>query len=425
MRKRGSNEMKETNLSYIGEIPIIWDLLPNKLLLKLIKNKVGDKASHYQMLSLTKRGVIVRDISQNKGKFSASNEGYQVIEPNDVIFCLFDIEETPRTVGLAKDSGIITNAYSAFKTTDLITPEYVTYLYQYIDDSKLLKPFYSGLRNTIRPPVFGNILSPVPPLDEQQRITAFLDARTAKIDALSSELTAFKANLLLQKRSLVSECVTKGIPSERDRAYKDSGVEWLGEIPAGWEVNKINRIVKFFTGATPPTGDADSYDGDKLWANISDVGSHYISEASKTISEAAARKSNIMESPVDSLLFSFKLSLGKVSIVKEPMYTNEAIATFLKNDRIVTNWAYYAFPIYIPENSKINIYGSPLLNADLIKSAKIAVPPLDEQKRIADYLDVECARIDALIGEIDNQVNLLKTYRKSLINEVVTGKVEV
>lgn len=270
-----------------------------------------------------------------------------------------------------------------------------------------------------------NIEVRLPEFTTQQRIAAFLDSQTGKIDNLVDELTKFKGQLQTQRKSLISECVTKGVPEDRDRAYKDSGVEWLGEIPVGWESNKIGRIAKFFTGATPPTGDADSYDGDKMWANISDVGSHYIYETSKTISEDAARKANIIESPINSLLFSFKLSLGKVSIVKQPMYSNEAIATFLENDDIAINWAYYAFPVYIPENSKINIYGSPLLNADLIKSAKIAVPPLDEQQRIAAYLDTETAKIDALIGEIDNQVNLLKTYRKSLINKVVTGKVEV
>ena len=191
-------------------------------------------------------------------------------------------------------------------------------------------------------------------------------------------------------------------------------------IPFGWSLNKVGRIVKFYTGATPPTGDADSYEGNKKWANISDVGTHFIKDAQKTISEEAARKSNIIESPINSLLFSFKLSLGKASIVKEPMYTNEAIATFLENDSININWAYYAFPVFISENAKINIYGSPLLNADLIRSAKILIPDLPTQQRIADFLDSETGKVDNLVDELTKFKTQLQTQRKSLISECVT-----
>ena len=205
-----------------------------------------------------------------------------------------------------------------------------------------------------------------------------------------------------------------------DEELIPSGIELLGKMPIGWEINKIGRVVKFFTGATPPTGDTASYEGDKMWANISDLGSRYICRTSKTISETAAKKANILESPTNSLLFSFKLSLGKVSIVKQPMYSNEAIATFLGNDGIEINWAYYAFPVFIPMNSKINIYGSPLLNADLINSAKIMVPPLDEQQSIAVFLDTETGKVDNFVDELTKLKGKLEAQRKSLISECVT-----
>ena len=201
-------EYKDSGLSYMSDMPVVWDLFPNKFLLKMIKNKVGAKANEYKMLSLTKRGVIIRDVSEGKGKFSASNEGYQVIQPNDLIFCLFDIEETPRTVGIAKDNGIITNAYAAFKTTELALPEYLYYFYTSIDDRKLLKPFYSGLRNTIRPTVFGTILSPVPSIAEQQKIADYLDVECAKIDSLISEIDNQIGLLKTYRKSLINEVVT-------------------------------------------------------------------------------------------------------------------------------------------------------------------------------------------------------------------------
>jgi type I restriction enzyme S subunit len=202
-------------------------------------------------------------------------------------------------------------------------------------------------------------------------------------------------------------------------SYKASGVPWLGDVPVHWEVKKAKHITHHTTGWTPPTGDSASYEGNNPWATIGDLGEPTITETRNSISDEAVQKAGIVCSPPGSLLFSFKLSVGQVSIAGMPLFTNEAIATFLPTDDYVVAWAFYAFPAFIPENCATNIYGAKLLNQQRINDATLVVPLIEEQQAIADYLDTETARIDALMGEKERLIVLLKEHRQSVASDAV------
>lgn len=203
-------------------------------------------------------------------------------------------------------------------------------------------------------------------------------------------------------------------------AYKDSGVQWLGEVPEHWDVGRTKHVCAFFTGWTPPTGNADSYIGINPWANISDLGPKCLNETSKCISDEAIRQSVMRLSKAGSLLFSFKLSIGQVSFAGRDLYTNEAIATFPPSDRLNLEFAYYALPLFLVKNAAENIYGAKLLNQELIRSAQLVLPDIEEQFRIATFLDRETAKIDALVAEQEKLVALLKEKRQSVISHAVT-----
>lgn len=192
--------------------------------------------------------------------------------------------------------------------------------------------------------------------------------------------------------------------------------------PEGWAWSKVKYTADFFTGWTPPTGEPELFSGDNLWANISDLGPKHLSDTAKRISDEAVRRFAIRVSVVGSVLFGFKLSIGQVSFADREMYTNEAIATFPPQPNFNTRWAYWALPIFVPQNAKENIYGAKLLNRELIRSADILVPPPSEQERIANFLDEQTARIDALIAEKERLDELLGEYRSSLISAAVTGQ---
>jgi len=202
--------------------------------------------------------------------------------------------------------------------------------------------------------------------------------------------------------------------------YKNSGIEWLGMVPAEWTVIKTGHVTRLTTGWTPPTGDSEAYVGDNLWANISDLGPKILKDTSKRISDEAVTSARIARSRKGSLLFSFKLSVGQVSFAGTDMYTNEAIATFEETDRLSTRFAYYALPLYLLQNANENIYGAKLLNQDLMKSARLCLPAKTIQDRIADYLDRETAQIDELIGKQEGLIDLLAEKRQAIITHAIT-----
>lgn len=187
-----------------------------------------------------------------------------------------------------------------------------------------------------------------------------------------------------------------------------------GELPTGWTYRPISTITEFSTGFTPPTSNDSYYGDDFLWANISDLGKQkYLSTTAKGISNQGKLFADGAPLPVGTLLFSFKLSVGLTAITSAPMYTNEAIAAFPPSSLLDTNYGYYALPAFIPLEAATNIYGAPILNAERIKRARIALPPLKTQRRIADYLDRETGQIDETITRIDKIVELLEERREA------------
>lgn len=203
------------------------------------------------------------------------------------------------------------------------------------------------------------------------------------------------------------------------REMKDSGIEWIGEIPADWEVSTIKREYVFQTGWTPDTTHEEYFIGENIWVNISDMKSKVIYDSEKHISDEAVQLASMNISPKGSLLYAFKLSVGAVSFCGMDMYTNEAIATFLPGKNNL-RFLYYTAPIVIIKNANENIYGAKLLNQKLIRNAKIVIPPLEVQKRIADYLDRKCSQIDAIIARQQEVIEKLKAYKLSVITEAVT-----
>ena len=203
------------------------------------------------------------------------------------------------------------------------------------------------------------------------------------------------------------------------REMKDSRVEWIGEIPVDWEVSTIKHEYAFQTGWTPDTTHEEYFTGKNIWINISDMKSKVVFDSEKHISDEAIQLASMNISPKGSLLYAFKLSVGAVSFCGIDMYTNEAIATFLPGKNNL-RFLYYMAPIFIIKNANENIYGAKLLNQKLIRNAKIVIPPLNVQERIADYLDRKCSPIDAIIARQQKVIETLKASRLSVITEAVT-----
>lgn len=207
---RGLNpnvKMKDSGIPWIGEIPEHWEPCRNKDIFEESKKIVGENSSDYVLLSLTKQGVIVRDLSENKGKFPKEFNTYKVVEPGDMIFCMFDVDETPRTIGLSQNHGMITGAYEVFKIKRVL-PKFALYYYLSIDDRKALRPLYKGLRKVVPLPTFMSSKIFLPPLSEQQAIVAYIDEKLQKIDQYMCDLQREIDYLKEFKQRLISDAVT-------------------------------------------------------------------------------------------------------------------------------------------------------------------------------------------------------------------------
>lgn len=202
--------------------------------------------------------------------------------------------------------------------------------------------------------------------------------------------------------------------------YKDSGVEWLGDIPRGWTISRVKYLAPFQVGWTPSTKNDANFIGDNLWVNISDLKEKFISSTAKCISDKAAKEASMDITPRGSLLYSFKLSVGAVSFAGCDLYTNEAIASFLNHAHLPLSYLYYALPIFIIENASTNIYGAKILNQELIKNAFLLAPSHSEAEKVANFLDHETAKIDNLIEKQQQLIELLKEKRQAVISHAVT-----
>ncbi len=198
-----------SGIPWLPEVPEGWEVMRNKTLLKLTDEKVGDRRNDFTLLSLTKQGVIVRDLTEMKGKFPKDYDTYLVVRPGNLVFCLFDVDETPRTVGLVRNVGMLTGAYTNFRVErEVVLPEFAYYFYLYVDNEKKLRPYYTGLRKVVKVNTFLQLRMPVPPLAEQREIVAYIEARAGKIDAAVEKLEAEVAALKEFKQRLIADVVT-------------------------------------------------------------------------------------------------------------------------------------------------------------------------------------------------------------------------
>lgn len=205
-------------------------------------------------------------------------------------------------------------------------------------------------------------------------------------------------------------------------SYKENKISWIGEIPSHWKITSIKNCFNFKVGFTPPTGNDDYYDDDNgfEWVTISDLNTKYIDSSKHKISRKAIEQYSKDIVPKGSLLYSFKLSVGKVAFAAKDIFTNEAIFCVLPDDNLELNYYYYCLPAILIHNANENIYGAKIFNQEVIKNSKLPIPPLEEQTQIARYLDHQTSIIDQLIQKKERLIELLKEKRQSIINEAVT-----
>ena len=265
----------------------------------------------------------------------------------------------------------------------------------------------------------------VPTLADQQRMVTYLDTKLSEIDHQVSLLTSKRDAYLRLKKSIINHAVTHGL--DPNVKMKDSGIEWIGEVPEHWEMCRFkDAFRRWTTGITPDSKNYKYFESDickgYTWVTISDFLEKYISQSNLNLSDESIKLFMPPLSLKGSLMFSFKLSVGKIAFADKDLYTNEAIVSIPPNNGQCLEYYYYMLPNVLHENATENIYGAKMLNQKIIANMLMVVPPLPEQRAIATYLDDTCAKIDTIVSNLDKQISRYADLKRSLIDEVITGK---
>lgn len=269
------------------------------------------------------------------------------------------------------------------------------------------------------------LLFPSP--SEQQAIASYLDYKVGQIDASISEINTQIDDLKSYCQSIISEAVTKGL--NPDVPMKDSGVEWIGEIPESWECTKLGWVyMNMGSGTTPDTNNLNYYSEDGVnWLQTGDLNDSEIIMTSKHVTELAIKERGMKLYPAGSVVIAmYGATIGKVGLLKIETTTNQACCVLPNVDNMYNRYAFYTV-----QSSKTALLaksaggGQPNISQTIIKEHKIPVPPLDEQFVIADYLDSKTSKIDTAINSLEAQRDDLNVLKQSIISEAVTGKIDV
>ncbi len=411
-------EFKDSGIPWIGQIPKHWEVIRNKYVFTHKKEIVGSKFKNFDILSLTKNGIKIIVESDQKGKVPDSFETYQIVKKDDIVMCLFDLDVSAVFSGISKYSGIISPAYKIFNPKENLNFKYAGYFFDFVFVNRKFKQYSKNIRFTLGTDEFMNLKIPLPPLNEQKKIAEFLDKKCEIIDKRLSNLERKIKSLKEYKKSLISECVTKGL-NPKNMEFKDSGIPWIGEIPKHWEVTKINHL---YSQRNQKVSDKDFEPLSVTKKGILPQ----LENAAKTDNGDNRKLVKIGDFVINSRsdrrgscgISSFDGSVSLINIVLKPREN--------MNSKYF-DWLFHT-TLFADEFYK---YGNGIVDDlwstrwDNMKNILVPYPPLNEQKKIAEFLDKKCEKIDRLNENYTKQITTLKEYKKSLIYECVTGKKEI
>lgn len=431
------NEYKDSGVQWLGEIPSHWDMQRWRFL--LTENKVKNTDCKVKVQLQFKYGDIVRKANQDEdaGVLETISK-YTVVAPDDIMINGLNLnyDFISQRVAQVRENGVITSAYVSLRPTSLACSRYYTYFLKSMDFKKMFHGMGTGIRLTLSYNELKNQFIPFPSIAEQQAIADYLDTATAKIDEAIAQQQKMIDLLNERKQIIINNAVTKGL--NPDAPMKDSGVDWIGEIPEHWEINKFRNLFKTRTGITftkaqleeegePVISYGQIHSKENWGASVNPVLIRHIpASLTKGKESALAFKGDFLFADTSE---DFEGCGNCVCIdTPEPIYAGyHTILAKRDNDEHEQYLAY----LFASSNwrgqlrSMVNGVKVYSVTQSLLRAIIVLLPPKSEQIEIAEYITKRVVLIDAAIKRHTDRIKLLQERKQIIINDVVTGKVKV
>ena len=410
-------EYKESGLERIGEIPAHWEMINTKYLFRLV-TEPAPKNNDYELLSIyTNIGVKPRRELEERGNRATTTDGYWLVKKGD--FIVNKLLAWMGAIGLSNYEGVTSPAYDILRKIRPLNERFYEYLFRcglYFIEFKKRSRGIMEVRLRLYFDQFGQIPLVFPTVHEQTQIANFLDRKTGQIDELL-RIKERKIELLQEQRTvLINQVVTKGLDPNVE--MKPSGVEWIGEIPAHWEIRKIKHIATFVSQKSTPETDAIKISPENVESETGKVLDFYSPYNSVGVKFQAGdvlfNKLRVYLSKVVFTEYS-GYSLGEMIVIRPSLQdTGKHLFYLMLSCRFIEYCDSISYGVKMPRTA-----------IDDILNAQIPLTSYQEQIQIANFLDRKTEQIDELISSEQQSIELLKEYRQSLISEVVTGKIDV
>lgn len=408
----------DSGSEWLGNVPFSWSMVLLSQVVSQVKNKNSD-LSEKNLLSLSYGKIKRKPIDTTEGLLPASFDGYNIIEANDIVLRLTDLQNdhTSLRVGISTEKGIITSAYITMRPKNSKTAKFLYYLLHTFDVRKGFYGMGSGVRQGLNYGEVKRLKIPFPAEDEQVAIANFLDNEIMRVDSIISEANASIEEYKCWKASIIYEAVTKGLDPSVE--MKDSGVEWIGKIPSNWTTKSIKYVMQESKERTA-TGTEEMLSVTQKYG--------IIKSSDATISNPSTSTEDWRIVHIGDIVFNkYKAHSGVffVSPLEGIVTFNYCVYRCFPDN--CAKYFEYQFKTprcigeFITHMKGVGDSISPLYTTELYK-IKVIVPPIEEQLRIVECLNIQCSKIDAIISEKESLVADLESYKKSLIFEVVTGK---
>ena len=434
--EKKERKMRDSGIPWIGEVPEKWKVMKIGHCFRLKNEKNFLPENKVQLLSLY-TGIGVFPTNSEKAKTSGNHaqtvNGYKIVHKNDIVVNI--ILAWMGSIGVSDYDGVVSPAYDVY-TPDLskVIPRYAHYVFRTDGIAGECLKYGRGImmmRWRTYSPEFKQIKIPFPSLKELHRIADFLDSKCSEIDALIENLRARVESAKEYKKAVITEAVTKGL--DKDAKMKDSGVEWIGEVPEGWKICKVKQISNKITDGAHISPDTTNGEFKFLSVtNMNDTGALDFVNCLKINSvQYAYLVKTGCQPKKDDVLISKDGTIGKTTVVSDNNFVVASSLVIIRPNQLKIRPKYlkYCLMSNIVQEQLLSVLaGSALKRVSIEKNANLKFVytyDMTTQQQIIDYLDSKCSEIDTLLQNYEDQIATLEEYKKSLIYEYVTGKKEV